>query len=394
VFHTVTADDLERRRSKHAQLIEVAAPHIQWVSATLSSFPHAIYLTDQEGVVLASAGDEQIRTQFGLLPGFQWCEDLMGTNGAGTALVEGKPVAVFGAEHYVEAFQGATCTASPIHDPSGAVIGAIDITSAACDATPDRLTLVSHVTFVIERELQLLHSEQKALVENEQKDQFLAVLAHELRGPLSALSNSARVVQMIGAGNDALAQTAKQMARQTHLLDVLVSELLDVARVTKGIVELKRDIIDVRQCVSDALDTVQDMVRERRQHVQWKVTEEPLVIDADPVRVTEIVANLLTNASRYSPPESIIEIDVINSDGQIEITVKDSGIGIEESRLPIIFDAFVSARNDEGNKNLGLGLWLTRRFAELHGGSVMARSAGVGKGAAFTVMLPVRSPTA
>jgi len=391
VFHKVAPNDLERRRAACADLIDCASVHIQWLSATLSKVRHAVYLTDEDGVVLFSAGDERIRSEFGLLPGYRWCESLMGTNGAGTALVEGKPVAVFGAEHYVEAFQESTCTAAPIRNPDGRVVGAVDITSATEDATPDRLTLVSHVTFVIEQELKLRQEQRRAVQENQQKDEFLAVLAHELRGPLSAIRSGAEIVKASCGSNEVLFETGKMLSRQTRLLDVLVSDLLDVARVTKGRIELSRQLLDIRQCVADALEGCQDSVARKRQELQVSAPTEPLLAEVDPTRVTEMVTNLISNASRYSPEGSTIRVNLEPRDRTVLIAVKDNGVGIDATRISSIFDAFVTGRDGAGEKSLGLGLWLTRRFAELHGGSVSVHSPGVGKGAEFRIELPTRS---
>jgi signal transduction histidine kinase len=388
VFHTVAPEDLERRRNAHAELISCAASQVEWLSATLSNIAHAVYLCDEDGVVLFSAGDGEMRAQFGLLPGCQWCECLMGTNGAGTALIEGKPVAVFGAEHYVEAFQGTTCTAAPIHDPAGRVIGAIDVTSATADATPERLSLVSHATFVVERELRLLEEQRRAVDQTRRKDEFLAILAHEVRGPLNAITAGAEIIKACG-DDGPFFETGKMLARQARLLNTIVSDLLDVARAAKGEIRIVRRAVDICQCVMDAAEGYRDAFARKRQELRMTIPNGAVIAEVDPTRVTEMVTNLISNASRYSPENGAIQLEVNARSGTVVIAVRDNGIGISEARLSTIFDGMVSGPNDEAKQGLGLGLWLTRRFAELHGGSVTASSAGIGKGAEFRIELPI-----
>jgi signal transduction histidine kinase len=147
--------------------------------------------------------------------------------------------------------------------------------------------------------------------------------------------------------------------------------------------------VDLKDCVRDALDGNQDFLARKHQAVRLLVPDEPVVARVDAVRITEMVSNLVSNASRYSPEGAAIEIRVERHDEKAEISVIDHGAGIEESRIARIFDAFVSGRNDGTGQGLGIGLWLTRRFAELHGGTVTARSAGPGQGAEFRIELPL-----
>ncbi|MGE5523904.1 MAG: ATP-binding protein [Rhodospirillaceae bacterium] len=389
-FHRVAEDDLERRRARRASLIKFARPHIEWLSSNFAGISHVAYLTDEDAVVLLSAGDEELCKNFGLAPGYQWSETLMGTNGAGTALVEDRPVAVFGDEHYIEAFRSCTCTAAPIHDAAGQVVGAIDITSAVKDAGPERLSLVAHVAFVIEQQLKLEADRLEALEQNLRKDDFLAVLAHELRGPISAISSAAQIFQARCQDDPLLSQTGKIVERQSRLLSLLVSDLLDVARVSKGRIELNRQMIDVRDCVTAALEGHQAFVDNKQQVVELDMPA-PAVVRADQTRLTEMVSNLISNASRYSPNGSRITITVRQQAQKLSITVRDSGSGIDQSTIARLFEPFVCGRAGSG-EGLGIGLWLTRRFAELHGGSVTAHSAGPGKGAEFRIDLPVDVP--
>lgn len=152
-FRRVSDDDLQCRLTNNADWLAIAHPHLEWIANTLAHVPHVVYVTDHDGIVLDSLGDPSVLETFGLAPGFDWSESQMGTNGAGTALVADKPVAVVGSEHFSTAFGDCTCTGAPIHAPDGTVIGAIDVSTSAADGSPERLTLVSHAAYAIEREI-------------------------------------------------------------------------------------------------------------------------------------------------------------------------------------------------------------------------------------------------
>jgi PAS domain S-box-containing protein len=152
-FRYVGSEELERRLTAANALIEAAAEHLEWIDQSLAGVRHVVYLTDGDGIVLCSTGDAAIRSICGLAPGHDWSEKAMGTNGAGTALACGRPVAIVGPEHFMDAFEDCTCTAAPIRDVDGTIVGAIDITTSAADGTPERLSLVAYVARMIERDL-------------------------------------------------------------------------------------------------------------------------------------------------------------------------------------------------------------------------------------------------
>jgi PAS domain S-box-containing protein len=157
----VSDEELQLRLQANAELISVAKPHLDWIAATLSAVQHVVYLVDRDGIVLLCTGNNnKLQEDFGLTPGHDWSEARMGTNGAGTALVANKPVAVIGPEHFREAFYNCTCTAAPIHGPDGLVIGAVDITTSSEDSDPSRLSMAAHAAVAIEQSLaswELLH---------------------------------------------------------------------------------------------------------------------------------------------------------------------------------------------------------------------------------------------
>lgn len=148
--------ELHARLDENQRLIEVAKPHLEWIGAAMQVVEHVIYIADRDGIVLAAAGsDERMKKEYGLLPGYDWSESTMGTNGAGTALRAGRPVAVFGEEHFLKPLQGFVCVASPIRDEHDRIIGAIDLSTAIADGHPQNLLLVAHAAFAIQRELRL-----------------------------------------------------------------------------------------------------------------------------------------------------------------------------------------------------------------------------------------------
>jgi PAS domain S-box-containing protein len=164
-YHRVSDEEMQLRLQSNADLISVAKPHLDWTAATLSAVQHVVYLVDGDGIVLFSTGNSsKLREDFGLTPGHDWSEARMGTNGAGTALIADKPVAVIGPEHFRETFHNCTCTAAPIHGSDGRVLGAVDITTSSDDSDPSRLSMAAHAAVAIEQTLtsrELLHRIQE-----------------------------------------------------------------------------------------------------------------------------------------------------------------------------------------------------------------------------------------
>ncbi len=223
------------------------------------------------------------------------------------------------------------------------------------------------------------------------KDEFLAMLSHELRNPLAAIAHAVSLEQE-AAHDDAAVKLARTViARQTANLTRLVDDLLDVSRITQGKIELRRGPVEIGQIVRRAMDAVRPLIAERRHQVdlvlsgmgKWQV-------DGDATRLEQIIANLLTNAARYTPDGGRITIVERHEGRDAVITVSDNGIGIAPEMLAKIFELFTQADHslDRTSGGLGIGLSLCRQLVELHGGTISAHSNGVGKGAAFTVRLP------
>lgn len=227
--------------------------------------------------------------------------------------------------------------------------------------------------------------------EQRHKDDFLAMLAHELRNPLAPLVTSIDLLRRrVLDAHDSRAQL-DVMARQVNQLTRLVDDLLDVSRVSRGRIELRRQRLDLGDVLRDAVHSTQPLLDARRHAVRVMLPEGPLSVDGDPVRLTQVFANLLHNAAKYTDPDGNVDISVERAADAVLVHVRDTGIGIVPELLPRVFDLFtqapVSLARAQGG--LGIGLTLVRNLVELHGGSVSAQSAGAGQGSTFTVCLPL-----
>ncbi len=221
---------------------------------------------------------------------------------------------------------------------------------------------------------------------NRAKDEFLAMLGHELRNPLAPIVTAVHLLRLQGRSGRELDVIDRQVGHLTRLVD----DLLDVSRITRGKVELKREMIELAEVVSRALETVSPLLELRLHPVLVEVPARGLVVDGDVGRLVQVVSNLLTNASKYSEPSSPIRVTGRALDGRVELRVKDEGIGIAAEQLDHIFEIFVQQpqATDRAQGGLGLGLALVRSLVELHGGAVRAASEGPGKGSEFIIELP------
>jgi signal transduction histidine kinase len=226
--------------------------------------------------------------------------------------------------------------------------------------------------------------------EHLRKDEFLAMLAHELRNPLTPLVSSIELLQRGGLDPAAATRQFEVMARQVHQLARLVEDLLDVSRVSRGRIELRRNAIDVGTLVRDAMESSRPLLDARRHVIELSLPRDPVVVNVDPVRITQVVANLLNNAAKYTDPGGRIAVRVKRDGNQAAIDVEDNGLGISAEMLPRVFDLFVQApvSLERAQGGLGIGLRLVRMLVELHGGHVTAESAGMNRGSRFTVFLP------
>jgi signal transduction histidine kinase/CheY-like chemotaxis protein len=233
----------------------------------------------------------------------------------------------------------------------------------------------------------LLHKEEEA---NRRKDEFLAMLAHELRNPLGAIANAHYLLSRPGGLRDAEAQLAV-VGRQTRHLKRLVEDLLDVSRITRGVVELHPEVTDVRQLLRSALDLAQPIVEGKGHRLTIDVPQSPLPARVDPSRMAQVFANLLCNAAKYTEPGGRLKASLREEGGQVVFRMRDTGVGIDPDLLPRIFDLFVQADRSLSHSDggLGIGLTLVKHLVELHGGAIEAYSAGLNQGSEFVVKLPL-----
>jgi signal transduction histidine kinase/CheY-like chemotaxis protein len=233
-------------------------------------------------------------------------------------------------------------------------------------------------------------AERELRAADQRKDEFLAMLAHELRNPLAPISTGAHLLKLLHSDNAQITQTCAIIARQVEHMTGLVDDLLDVSRVTRGLVSLSTGVLDLRKVIDDAAEQIRPLIATRRHTVVLDLPLDAATVKGDHKRLVQVVANLLNNANKYTPEGGRIELRLSQEDGDYVLRVSDDGIGMEPQLVARVFDLFSQAERtpDRSQGGLGLGLALAKSLVELHGGSVQAESAGLGKGSTFTVRLP------
>ncbi len=222
------------------------------------------------------------------------------------------------------------------------------------------------------------------------KDEFLAMLAHELRNPLAPIGAAAQLLQLSRMDEGRVRQTSEIIARQVRHMTSLIDDLLDVSRVTRGLAALDIATVDVHQVVAEAVEQVTPLLRERRQHLELGLAPDATMLQGDRKRLVQVLANLLNNASKFTHEGGRIRVGTEARGRQLLIEVADDGIGMEPQLIARVFDLFSQAKrsSDRALGGLGLGLALVKSLVELHSGTVACDSAGIGKGSRFTVFLP------
>jgi signal transduction histidine kinase len=230
-----------------------------------------------------------------------------------------------------------------------------------------------------------------AVAENRAKDEFLGMLAHELRNPLMATRSAMQTIRDKAERNPDVQQATDVVEQQLKRLAWLLDDLLDVSRLTRGKIALRKETVTLQTIVAEALETARGVIDARRHVVSVSLPEKPLCFEADPTRIIQIVGNLLDNAAKDTPRNGEISVRGYCERGEVVLRVRDTGIGISREMLPRVFDLFVQSdpfpARSEGS--LGVGLTLARTLVELHGGSINAHSEGSGRGSEFVVRLPV-----
>ncbi len=229
------------------------------------------------------------------------------------------------------------------------------------------------------------------LATDRMKDQFLATLAHELRNPLAPISNALYLLNQAGDQPEVAANARRIMARQLKQLVRLVDDLLDVSRITTGKLVLKKEQIELGRVIDNAIEIARPLIESRAHRLTVDIPERAIYLNGDETRLAQVFSNLLNNAAKYTEPNGAITIAVEAAGEDVLVSVTDNGMGMPSEILPEIFEMFTQAHisHDRTQAGLGLGLALALRLVEMHGGTIQAYSAGIGRGSRFTVRLPM-----
>ena len=249
-----------------------------------------------------------------------------------------------------------------------------------------------------QRTRELVATEQALRDADRRKDEFLATLAHELRNPLAPIRNAVLILKSPQASERQREWGREVIARQAQHMSLLLDDLLDVSRVTRGQFELKKEYVDLRSVCEVAVEAAQPLIDAKRHTLKLSLPAAPVTLEVDPLRLAQVISNLLTNAAKYTDPNGHIELAAVASAAGLELTVADNGICLSAESIPRLFTMFsqVDSSADRAQGGLGIGLALVKGLAELHGGSIEAYSPGVGMGSRFVVRLPpsVLAPSA
>ena len=263
----------------------------------------------------------------------------------------------------------------------------------ALNATLQQANLeLERTNIVLQGEVAERSRAEQALKEADRhKDEFLAMLAHELRNPLAPIRNAVHLMKMKAVEDPQLLVSRDIIERQLIQLSRLVDDLLDVSRITRGKINLTRQRVELRELLERAVETVTPVLESRAHTLAVEIPEKPLTIYGDPLRLTQALGNVLGNAAKYTDAGGQITVRARRRRRDVEITVRDTGIGISADVLPCIFDLFtqVDQRNGRPQGGLGIGLALVRRLVEMHDGTVTASSGGAGQGSEFVIRLPL-----
>jgi len=261
-------------------------------------------------------------------------------------------------------------TISPIRDASGRIVGASKV---ARDISAQK------------------KAEQDLREADRKKDEFLAMLAHELRNPLAPIRNSLTLLEIAGQADPTIERVRGILERQVGHMVRLVDDLMEVSRITRGTIELRRERLNLADAIRSALETSEPLIRRAALDAALELPPQALYVDADPVRLTQIISNLLNNAAKYSDRSRRVVLTARGEGGEAVVSIRDFGVGIPADMLERVFDMFAQVQGPGrgGQGGLGIGLTLVRSLVQMHGGSIAAASEGAGKGSTFTFRLPL-----
>ena len=264
-----------------------------------------------------------------------------------------------------------------------------------CRWRVDELDLLREVAVRVHLRIERARAEEALHVQDQRKNEFLATLAHELRNPLAPVRNAAQILKLKAPPVPELQWAREVIDRQVRQMTRLIDDLLDVSRVSCGKLELRREAVDLVKIVQDAVETSRPLIEKSTHRMTITVPAQGLIVDADATRLTQVVANLLDNAAKYTDAGGHIELSVERDGDEAVVVVRDNGVGIPTDKLDAIFEMF-SQVDDALNRShggLGIGLSLVKRLVDMHGGNITAHSAGRGAGSTFSMRLPLATPT-
>ncbi len=256
---------------------------------------------------------------------------------------------------------------------------------------PDELEFLQIICRYVAAAYERLHLIKQLQEADRRKDEFLALLAHELRNPLAPIRNSMHILRMSARNDPTAERVGEMMERQVGHMVRLVDDLMEVSRITRGKIELRKETIEVAAVVRSAVETSRPLIENAGHQLALTLPADPLMLEGDPVRLGQVFANLLNNAAKYTDPGGQIWLTVRRDGNEVVIAVRDTGAGIPAEMLPRVFDMFTQVERtaDRAQGGLGIGLTLVKSLVEMHGGTVMATSSGLGRGSEFSVRLPL-----
>lgn len=376
IIRRVSPGELAGRLEASAALRAAAAPHLEWASACFSDVAHAVYITDADGIVLAAVGHwPEGLGAIGLEPGCDWSEATMGTNGAGTAVAAGQPVAVIGEEHYSIPFHRCTCTGAPLHAPNGRIIGAIDLSTFAEEAKPGQLMLVAHLAYMIDQTLRF-QAQIKEADSIKPLAQLSSFTAHELVSPLATVANAVDMLRRMPMPEEA----QRILAILDHSASRLSQTVQDLRLLGGSHASDTFQVVDVAALARDVLSEFQLPAVT----VVLNVPPSSAVATCHPRLLARALGNLVRNACDAMSGGGTVGIDIDPAPDSLSVTVWDTGPGIPSDKRHSLFaESFTTKSHGSG-----LGLLLTKAIVErVHGGAIEYR-ANTPRGSRFELRLP------
>jgi signal transduction histidine kinase len=286
-----------------------------------------------------------------------------------------------------------TCYSAPIVACNGEILGSFGLYYRELrDPVPPNPQLLAGATHMAGIAIEYKRNEEALKDADRRKNEFLAMLAHELRNPLAPIRNALRILRLGEADAETVRSFSAMIERQVDQMVRLVDDLLDVSRISRGRIELRRELVELTSVVSQAVEAARSLANSMGHELGASLPSQPIYLDADPVRLAQVLGNLLNNACKFTDRGGRIWVTAEREGGQAVVRVRDTGIGIANDQLPRVFEMFtqVDTSLERQQSGLGIGLTLVKNLVELHGGTVQAHSGGeAGEGSEFVVRLPV-----